>query len=62
MRHALDPVLRWLGQAVTVFSPVAGAPASSLAHDLLELLLAPRMTMSDGELGELYDRVACLKS
>ncbi|MFC9004796.1 hypothetical protein ACFV2I_36395 [Streptomyces microflavus] len=56
MRHALDPVFRWLGQAVTVFSPVAGAPASSLAHDLLELLLAPRMTMSDGELGELYDR------
>ncbi|MFD5989965.1 hypothetical protein [Streptomyces cyaneofuscatus] len=56
MRHALDPVFRWLGQAVTVFSPLAGAPASSLAHDLLELLLAPRMTMSDQELGELYDR------
>ncbi|MFG2577321.1 NACHT domain-containing protein [Streptomyces sp. NPDC048481] len=56
MRHALDPVFRWLGQAVTVFSPVDGAPASSLAHDLLELLLADRTTMSDGELGDLYER------
>ncbi|MFI1510689.1 hypothetical protein [Streptomyces sp. NPDC020597] len=56
MRHALDPVFRWLGQAVTVFSSVHGAPASSLAHDLLELLLADRTTMSDRELGDLYDR------
>ncbi|OQD51910.1 hypothetical protein BM536_037295 [Streptomyces phaeoluteigriseus] len=56
MRHALDPVFRWLGQAVTIFSPVDGAPASSLAHDLLELLLADRTTMSDRQLGDLYDR------
>ncbi|WP_051767329.1 NACHT domain-containing protein [Streptomyces sp. NRRL S-37] len=56
MRHALDPVFRWLGQAMTVFSPVDGAPASSLAHDLLELLLADRATMSDRELGDLYER------
>lgn len=56
VRHAMDPVFRWLGQAVTVFTPVEGAPASSLAHDLLELLLVDRSTVTDSALGELHNR------
>ncbi|QDQ15582.1 hypothetical protein [Streptomyces spectabilis] len=31
VRHAMDPVFRWLGPAVTTFTPREGAPASSLA-------------------------------
>ncbi|MFE0192953.1 NACHT domain-containing protein [Streptomyces sp. NPDC058989] len=56
LRHSLDPVFRWLGQAVTVFTPVEGAPASSLAHDLLELLLADREAVTDEQLGDLHMR------
>ncbi|MGG7575884.1 hypothetical protein [Streptomyces sirii] len=56
LRHSLDPVFRWLGQAVAVFTPVEGAPASSLAHDLLELLLADREAVTDEQLGDLHMR------
>jgi hypothetical protein len=55
-RHTLDPVFRWLGQAVTVFTPAEGAPASSLAHDLLELLLADRGAVPDDQLVDLHAR------
>jgi hypothetical protein len=39
IRHAMDPVFSWLGPAVTTFLTSPGGPATSLAHDLLELLL-----------------------
>ncbi|MFJ9968590.1 NACHT domain-containing protein [Streptomyces avermitilis] len=39
VRHAMDPVFAWLGPAVTTFLTSPGGPATSLAHDLLELLL-----------------------
>ncbi|MEU2855983.1 hypothetical protein [Streptomyces syringium] len=39
VRHAMDPVFTWLGPAVTTFLTSPGGPATSLAHDLLELLL-----------------------
>ncbi|CAL9332917.1 hypothetical protein SUDANB176_00105 [Streptomyces sp. enrichment culture] len=39
IRHAMDPVFTWLGPAVTTFLTSPGGPATSLAHDLLELLL-----------------------
>lgn len=39
-RHAMDPVFTWLGPAVTTFLTSPGGPATSLAHDLLELLLS----------------------
>ncbi|MEU9404222.1 hypothetical protein AB0E08_00710 [Streptomyces sp. NPDC048281] len=56
IRHAMDPVFHWLGPAVTTFVAVEGAAASSLAHDLLELLLGDRDGPADGHLTALYER------
>ncbi|MFD9903239.1 NACHT domain-containing protein [Streptomyces sp. NPDC059063] len=56
VRHAMDPVFRWLGPAVTTFTPMERAPASSLAHDLLELILANRAQVADSYLSDLYVR------
>ncbi|GAA2436305.1 NACHT domain-containing protein [Streptomyces lavendulocolor] len=39
VRHAMDPVYTWLGPAVTTFVTTPGGRATSLAHDVLELLL-----------------------
>ncbi|MGW1596372.1 NACHT domain-containing protein [Streptomyces sp. NPDC002343] len=39
VRHAMDPVFTWLGPAVTTFVASPGGPATSLAHDVLRLLL-----------------------
>ncbi|MGY0071995.1 hypothetical protein ACWZEH_35760 (plasmid) [Streptomyces sp. QTS137] len=39
VRHAMDPVFTWLGPAVTTFLASPGERATSLAHDLLELLI-----------------------
>ncbi|MFJ5304923.1 NACHT domain-containing protein [Streptomyces sp. NPDC088350] len=56
VRHAMDPVFEWLGPAVTTFVAVDGAPASSLAHDLLQLLLTDRGGPVDSHLGVLHER------
>ncbi|WP_432072779.1 NACHT domain-containing protein [Streptomyces wuyuanensis] len=56
VRHAMDPVFHWLGPAVATFTTVPGTPATSLAHDLLELLLADRDEVADSRLGDLYER------
>ncbi|MFI8194681.1 NACHT domain-containing protein [Streptomyces sp. NPDC085946] len=47
VRHAMDPVFTWLGPAVTTFLTAPGGPATSLAHDLLELLLGAADLPSD---------------
>lgn len=39
VRHVMDPVYTWLGPAVTTFLTTPDAPATSLAHDVLHLLL-----------------------
>jgi hypothetical protein len=39
VRHVMDPVFTWLGPAVTTFLTSPGGPATSLAHDVLTLLL-----------------------
>ncbi|GAA2300781.1 hypothetical protein GCM10010431_19690 [Streptomyces kunmingensis] len=57
VRHALDPVFRNLGPAVTTFVTESGAPATSSAHDLLRLLLEDISMLPDAELAALYDRV-----
>ncbi|MGY0020122.1 NACHT domain-containing protein [Streptomyces sp. YJ-C3] len=57
VRHAMDPVFRNLGPAVTTFVAEAGAPATSLAHDLLRLLMEDISMVPGGELATLYVRV-----
>jgi hypothetical protein len=57
LRHALEPVFRWLGPAVMAFQGIGDGPATSLAHDLLELCILPRAGKSGGELIALYRRL-----
>jgi hypothetical protein len=57
VRHALEPVFRWLGPAVMAFQGIGDGPATSLAHDLLKLCLLPRAGESGGELTALYRRL-----
>ncbi|MFJ9039002.1 NACHT domain-containing protein [Streptomyces sp. NPDC102406] len=56
LRLALEPVLGTLGPALTTFVPVDGERATSLAHDLLELLLRDTTELTDDELVALYER------
>ncbi|MFF5140162.1 NACHT domain-containing protein [Streptomyces sp. NPDC013157] len=56
IRHAMDPVFHWLGPAVTTFVAREGASASSLAHDLLDLLLTARDEQVDSRLAALHER------
>ncbi|MBT2452985.1 hypothetical protein J7F03_39365 [Streptomyces sp. ISL-43] len=58
VRHAMDPVMEWLGPAVTVFTSLGeGERATSLAHDLLRLLIGGSVGLAGDELAALYLRV-----
>jgi hypothetical protein len=57
VRHVMDPVFAWLGPSVTTFVATEGEPATSLAHDLLHLLLSGGTELTDAELELTYGRV-----
>ncbi|GGT44627.1 hypothetical protein GCM10010271_55860 [Streptomyces kurssanovii] len=57
VRHAMDPVFAWLGPAVTTFVTSPGGPATSLAHDVLRLLIGGNDDLPPGEPHTLRDRV-----
>ncbi|MGW7051425.1 NACHT domain-containing protein [Streptomyces sp. NPDC054887] len=54
--HAVDPVFRRLGSAVTTFVGTPDGTATSVAHSLTDLWLAGRLGVPDGELAALYER------
>ncbi|MGX1880825.1 NACHT domain-containing protein [Streptomyces sp. NPDC055287] len=56
--HAVDPLFRRLGSAVTTFVGTPDGTATSVAHSLTELWLASRLGGSDGDLAALYERCA----
>lgn len=56
VRHAMDPVFARLGPAVTTFVTSPGGPATSVAHDVLELLLGGA-DLPPGERDALHTRV-----
>ncbi|MEU8779843.1 hypothetical protein [Streptomyces sp. NPDC048606] len=56
VRHAMDPVFARLGPAVTTFLTSPDGPATSLAHDVLELLLGAG-ELSPEEEGALRARI-----
>ncbi|MGW4687091.1 NACHT domain-containing protein [Streptomyces sp. NPDC004244] len=59
VRHAMDPVMEWLGPTVTIFTGSGeGQPATSLAHDLLRLTIGGSVGLSADELTGLYLRAA----
>jgi hypothetical protein len=39
IRHAMEPVFRWLGPGRMTFRSAGDGPAASVAHDLIELSL-----------------------
>ncbi|MEU1782179.1 hypothetical protein ABZ545_22240 [Streptomyces abikoensis] len=58
VRHAIDPVMEWLGPAVTTFTASGlGQPATSVAHDLLRLLIGTHTGLTADEVTTLYLRV-----
>ncbi|MET9425931.1 hypothetical protein ABZY06_35525 [Streptomyces sp. NPDC006540] len=57
VRHAMDPVFAWLGPAVTTFVTSPGGSATSLAHDVLRLLIGGSDELPPGEPHALRDRV-----
>ncbi|MFI5805282.1 NACHT domain-containing protein [Streptomyces sp. NPDC051561] len=63
VRHALDPMFRHFGAAVTTFhGEGGGGAAASFAHDLMDLWLAGRLGADDEELTAKYRRCARLLS
>ncbi|MFJ4876739.1 NACHT domain-containing protein [Streptomyces sp. NPDC088745] len=56
LRHALDPFFRRFGAALDTFHGPPGAPATSWAHDLLEVWLTSHLGTSDAELTARYER------
>ncbi|WP_274564040.1 NACHT domain-containing protein [Streptomyces spiramyceticus] len=54
--HAVDPVFRRLGSAVTTFVGTPDGTATSVAHSLTDLWLASHLGAPDGELAVLYER------
>lgn len=57
VRHAMGPVFVWLGPAVTTFVTSPGGPATSLAHDVLRLLIGGSDELPAGEPHALRNRV-----
>ena len=54
--HAVEPFFRWLGPAVTSFVGVGDGPATSLAHDLLNVWLSSALSGQDNVTGT-YERL-----
>jgi hypothetical protein len=56
VRHAVEPVVRWLGPALLTFTGIDGRAASA-AHDLISLLILRAATCPDDELAAIYRRL-----
>lgn len=56
--HAVDPVFRRMGSAVTTFFGTPGGIATSVAHSLTDLWLAGGLEAPDGDLAALYEHCA----
>jgi hypothetical protein len=54
--HAVEPFFRWLGPAVMSFSGVGDGPASSAAHDLLNVWLSGMLAGPAG-MASAYERL-----
>lgn len=56
IRHAVEPFFRWLGPAVMSFSGLGDGPATSAAHELLNVWLSGTLSGPDG-LAPAYERL-----
>jgi hypothetical protein len=60
VRHAVEPVFRWIGPSITTFHGSAKGRASSIAHDLIHLWLSRALDPDDSGLIGAYDRLAII--
>jgi hypothetical protein len=58
VRHAVEPLFRWIGASVTTFHGSPSGRASSIANDLMHLWLSRVLDPGDGELADAYDRLS----
>jgi hypothetical protein len=58
VRHAAEPLFRWIGASITTFHGSVGERASSIAHDLVHLWLSRALDPDDSNLGGAYERLA----
>ena len=58
VRHAVEPMFRWIGASITTFHGSASGHASSIAHDLMHLWLSRALDPDDSDLVNAYDRLA----
>jgi hypothetical protein len=59
VRHALEPLFRWMGPSVTTFLGLGEGPATSVAHELANLWLTSAFG-SDEDLAAVYERCIAL--
>jgi hypothetical protein len=59
IRHAIEPLFRWVGPAVTTFVGTSEGRATSVAHEMMNLCLA-RVLGSDQDLAAAYQRCSLI--
>jgi hypothetical protein len=58
VRHAIEPMFRWIGASITTFHGSASGHASSIAHDLMHLWLSRVLDPDTSDLADAYDRLS----
>jgi hypothetical protein len=58
VRHAVEPLFRWIGASITTFHGSPTGHASSIAHDLTHLWLSRALDADSGNLAGAYERLA----
>ena len=58
VRHAVEPLFRWIGASITTFHGSPRGHASSIAHDLTHLWLARALDPGGSNLTSAYDQLA----
>jgi hypothetical protein len=58
IRHAVEPLFRWIGASITTFHGSPSGHASSVANDLMHLWLSRVLDSGDSELADAYDRLS----
>ncbi len=56
VRHAVEPLFRWIGASITTFHGSPSGHASSIANDLMHLWLSRVLDSGNTDLADAYDR------
>jgi hypothetical protein len=58
VRHAVEPLFRWIGASITTFHGSPSGRASSIANDLMHLWLSRVLDSGNTDLAGTYDRLS----